>query len=986
MKKGIKILMSFLIVTLSLQTIRNSTVEVEASGNYPLYCGSQYELSTANKNGTFTKINCYNSFNEAQDALKSSGDDAVVRHSSSLSPMKVVSMNSGLAITYPMRLDSTTLDVYQDINHTYRKKTYVTKHREMKYDKTYSYNGNGDGTILINITGFSGTVSLKGVDLVPHAFIQGDNAVWLGGNDVTSAKEQPFLTHIYQSYYVVQQNGNYKDLVYIAHSGWSGASTYPAKYSLTVGPAADWMNVGERFYSYDGYTFYSDHQYKNQVGVYYNYYQFLPARSQTGISADVMNNYLISIKGSGTNSKMKNEGQAFINAQNKYGVNALLVYALACLESAYGTSYYALNRNNLFGWNAYDSAPGMASYFPSIPAAIDEHMGINLRGYLNIDDARFFGSHVGNKGSGFNVKYASDPYWGYKIAAIAYDVDKYANGYNGRLTDDKKVVGLINTYGVDIKKTVNGDRLFNSKYGATYQENFTVAILSEDNNWVKIQSTNPVVNGNIVTGTTKGLVTYDWNASVGYIQSNYITKFSSTDANIPIGEEPTGDFIEEVNKVVLDGNKMIISGQAYRPGIHVTEENKVSQELVIMDENGNETQISAKSTVTESMKVSYSGEVDLSSLDIGQYYFKLATKYSKLVAYSEEFVLKYSGKYPEAITLDGKLITISESSEYLTVSVVKAESEKPTEVEKILKQEVLSYGYNDKENKLEITGYAFISGMDAKETTAITQKVTLYNMETEERIEFDVESISLLEPLMFNDGYEYTKVKYEAVLKMTDVPPGNYTMYVSVKNGDTEKKAELKNYYYQTKPQDFEMNSYQVRFIINQMYGYRYEIQIEKSDLDISLINKPTARNSVFDFSTLAIENKGLKIEGVSWIYGADSNQATNPQYQLVFVDSSGATTEKDLLSKSCEIDYTNMLKLKFDTSKACFSGEIDLGDMKSENYRMYLKIETGKYMDTFELYDFYNRDIPSVSDLNRQYAISNSKVRKRLNLTIEDK
>ncbi len=78
---------------------------------------------------------------------------------------------------------------------------------------------------------------------------------------------------------------------------------------------------------------------------------------------------------------------------------------------------------------------GSADKYDNIESAVTQHMAVNLRGYLDINDARFFGSHLGNKGSGFNVKYASDPYWGLKIAALAYQVDKYVSGNDGSLTD-----------------------------------------------------------------------------------------------------------------------------------------------------------------------------------------------------------------------------------------------------------------------------------------------------------------------------------------------------------------------------------------------------------------------------------------------------------------------------------------------------------------------------------------------------------------------
>ena len=51
-------------------------------------------------------------------------------------------------------------------------------------------------------------------------------------------------------------------------------------------------------------------------------------------------------------------------------------------------------------------------------------MCIRDRGYTDpVDDWRYMGSHVGNKGSGMNVRYASDPFWGEKIAGWYYRFD-----------------------------------------------------------------------------------------------------------------------------------------------------------------------------------------------------------------------------------------------------------------------------------------------------------------------------------------------------------------------------------------------------------------------------------------------------------------------------------------------------------------------------------------------------------------------------------
>ena len=106
---------------------------------------------------------------------------------------------------------------------------------------------------------------------------------------------------------------------------------------------------------------------------------------------------------------MKNSGEDFIIAQNTYGANAGLMFGIGINESAWGTSNYALNRNNLFGHNAVDSNPDNATYYNSVLDCINTHAYKYIsKGYLDGGDSRYRGPHLGDKQSGINVKYASD--------------------------------------------------------------------------------------------------------------------------------------------------------------------------------------------------------------------------------------------------------------------------------------------------------------------------------------------------------------------------------------------------------------------------------------------------------------------------------------------------------------------------------------------------------------------------------------------------
>ena len=109
------------------------------------------------------------------------------------------------------------------------------------------------------------------------------------------------------------------------------------------------MNVGVKYYSTDGIDFYYDNELTNFAGKGYDYYLYLPLRSKTGVSADVLNSYV----SNRNNSVLKNTGQIFIDAQNEYGVNALMLFSMAIQESGYGTSICPESRGK---WRGMDLA------------------------------------------------------------------------------------------------------------------------------------------------------------------------------------------------------------------------------------------------------------------------------------------------------------------------------------------------------------------------------------------------------------------------------------------------------------------------------------------------------------------------------------------------------------------------------------------------------------------------------------------------------
>ena len=117
--------------------------------------------------------------------------------------------------------------------------------------------------------------------------------------------------------------------------------------------------------------------------------------------------------------------------EEEYSVNALYLMAHAIHESAWGTSMIAFDKRNLFGYGAVDSDPYNGAYtYESFEDSIEDAAKRITTNYLPSNGAYYNGAFLGNKGAGMNVKYASDPYWGEKIAAHMYRADQYLGGFD----------------------------------------------------------------------------------------------------------------------------------------------------------------------------------------------------------------------------------------------------------------------------------------------------------------------------------------------------------------------------------------------------------------------------------------------------------------------------------------------------------------------------------------------------------------------------
>ncbi|WP_373093301.1 glucosaminidase domain-containing protein [Streptococcus oralis] len=174
--------------------------------------------------------------------------------------------------------------------------------------------------------------------------------------------------------------------------------------SIRVAPHSSSMAIGKKYYSADGKNF--------ENFTVENPFLFRDLRKPTNYTAEELDKVysLMNIKG----SRLAGKGAIFKEAEERYQINALYLIAHSAIESSWGRSQIAKDKNNFFGIAAYDTTPyDSAKSFDDVDKGILGAAKWIRENY--IDNGR---TYLGNKASGMNVLYASDPYWGEKIASI----------------------------------------------------------------------------------------------------------------------------------------------------------------------------------------------------------------------------------------------------------------------------------------------------------------------------------------------------------------------------------------------------------------------------------------------------------------------------------------------------------------------------------------------------------------------------------------
>ncbi len=687
--KKIKLLITCLILLSLVPNMEAGYINVSACTT------SDFILSNINNDQSKTNLGCFTTFASAKTSMNnysSAYNNLIITHSKSLSPLKIVAASRAIAASYPLRRtdnfkdNSITLTIHQYSDNSGNFSgfnTYMQAYRDLFYYSTEFFDPQtGNGTAFVEVNGFKGYVHIKSIDIIPLIYVEKSWSITLGGNTYeevvkgSTTEEKPFTLipkinkyRVYSRIGYLDSNGVTQNIREIGHetfSTYSGSSLTEYVY----GKAPDWLPNGI-YYSPDSIHYYYDPGLKNPVkngdsiGEYFNYYQYLPLRSVSNLTSTDFDMYINALGYSfipssyatrqSNQSMMVNQGANFKLGESKFGINSLLLFALAMHESGSGRSAIAIDYKNLYGWGAFDTNVYAAKKFDDISSSVFEFMGVHIRGFLSIENWRFFSSSLGTKNSGIATKYASDPYWANKIAGWAYRIDRYS----GFKDYNYYVVGKYDDglqYDVKSDSTLESSTYYsyNSQVGLNKIRNYTFIIndsYTDTNNlpWFETFSTQPIdINGNAVffkdSSSETSLIDYYWRSARSYINSDKIRVISNGVGyqHIPYAYNEFKSVLSATNNSIIsydqETNSFGIVGTIFKHGVTTSSFDNVKYSLELVDQTGFSTSIQLDTSNVKTSEVTtlhgnseflydYSGYlksgIDFSQLAISEGVYKL---------------------------------------------------------------------------------------------------------------------------------------------------------------------------------------------------------------------------------------------------------------------------------------------------------------------------------------------------------------------------
>lgn len=973
---------------------------------FKVNAAGSYSVEMVSGSGANKLVGTYNTYSEAYSSMNStsSSDSTVATIYRNGVP---VDSKYGLfkfkpGVVYKLYRDYNSPSQYTSIHSSYGSDAALLGYSE-------------NGRVKIMISGFIGWTDINNGVVTPISLLSG-NMININGSGVRlrtspslSAQTYTKISGSYNFNYTETRDADgytwYK-IIYNGNNLWVAGGDWVTKYNsslgtyyLNYGPSGNlihhfevysgvkyndsftnlgtspsFLNKDVRYYSFDGNYFYSNvldmisdyregsyNRSVNSNNPYYSYYLYLTARSKTGYSADDLNR-IVSDKGyNAATSKMYGTGVDFKEAEEKYGTNALLAFSTAINESNWGTSSIAMNKNNLFGYGAADSCPYDCAYSYSSPRdSIMAYASSAASSYEVTTGSYYFGSHYGNKSSGKNIMYATDPYWGEKMAMNAFLRDK---GYGGKDFNS-------NTIGVT-KKGVSGVKVYeepntSSPIYTLKNKNSQDAVYDFALNIVDKVENNGKSYYKVYTDES------DRDPLYGYVSEEYLNVSNSQPVINALDRElKIGDLFSYMDGVSAydKENGDITSKITYEGEVDTSKEGNYKVKYTAVDNNNFHVSKEVNIKIVSDDTVT----IEASDKEILQ--FEKFDYLDGVIAYNKDGLIN-------EITYNGKVDTSKEGIYEVTYKVNYNDKDYTKKINvTVIKNEKPIINASDKETTKgrEINLLDGVTATD-KEDGDLTSNITYegganFNEIGDYRITYKVKDSHGQETSkdvlikVLKDEVPVINVKDRSINLNSEFNPLDGVTATDKEDGDLTSKIT-----YNGEVDTSSIGTYNIKYSVTDSAHNKVEKEIKVTVNEKELIEK----ESEFYFDYLKEENGKLIIQGYNIIKGINNTLDNTIKYSLIFKSSKNEykIDASRIIDPSIAYEYKEG---NLDYTYSWFNGEISIKDIPQGNYNLFVRSESDEYYsESIVSNKLLNKQISNYKEGNKYLTVTNDYIDKR--------
>ena len=292
--------------------------------------------------------------------------------------------------------------------------------------------------------------------------------------------------------------------------------------------------------------------------------------------------------------------------------------------------------------------------------------------------------------------------------------------------------------------------------------------------------------------------------------------------------------------------------------------------------------------------------------------------------------------------------------------------------------------------KLELKGYNSIKGIDNTLDKDIVYVLAFESLNSDDVYAIMMDRITnkseMTRPVYSTDGRDYTYSWFKGKVDVTDIPDGDYRIYIFSISEDSYSYSIVNNKI--LKPQ---VASYKGSKYITTRNNYL------DNDLALELIvrseqigNKTadSIYNSYNQYRTLEFTNDKLHIKGTAYSYGMNLSISSMVDRKIIFEN----TTTYDKYTYNLGSITNGLYKVgttlgdNLDKTRAWFDTDIDITNIPKGNYAIYIS-NVANISDYGELNELLGKDISNVilEKDNKTYSFEvNNSNRYRIELNVE--